>query len=578
MLRAYARKWRDRIRAVAENRHAPSRGRLESVFPGFVAVDGDREAMFTTLSRHTRHAAARFDAFVSGEAGSSEFAKVLIEVSARIDDGKIWHEDLGLRSYVDVSLRVKMLRALVEYLAMLSAESMPMEPLELAALLLDDFPDNRPALLVHAELLLENDRVDEAIDSIRRALRVDSVCSCAQKLLMRAYRMKRDAGSSTQEMAVVDYDLSDKFCHLPFTHLSTGFQGEAYPCLCPAWLPYSIGNVLKAESVDEIWNSESALEIRRSILDGDFSYCSRTLCALITAQKLPAKASITDPQLRHAIDTHTTRVEELPEFVELNHDPTCNLACPSCRTEIIVSKAEEQDAYALATEKVILPLLRKVRGHAYINGGGEALASKHFRSILKVLNRADFPGLDIILISNGTMLTPARWANYPDLPEMIGSVLISLDAARRETYEKLRRPARWDAVMKNLAHLAEMRRAGTLRCLGINFVVQKDNFREMLEFIELGDRHAADYVWFQRLASYGSFDQATFEQLDVTSPLHPDHAELLEILRHPAMQRKGVSKVMLLPLLPEVVASNEPAQYLAKTRREAPHDWVSLAI
>jgi len=574
MLRSYVRKFRDRICSPAEYfRHSPSWPTVEATFRGFVAVDSNRDSMLATLRAFMRRVAARFDAFVSNEATQSEFSKTLIDVCSRIDGGKIWHEALGLRSYVDVSLQVKAMRALIEHLAVVSTESIAMEPLELTALVLDDFPDNRPALLVHAELLLEHARVDEAIDSIRRALRIDAVCISAQKLLHRGYRMKRDAGSTDPELSILDYDLSDKFCHLPFTHFSTGLRGETFPCSCPAWLPYSIGNVLTAESADEIWNSERAMEIRRSILDGDFSYCSRTLCSFITAQKLPKKDAITDPVLRGYMETHTTRIDELPEFVELNHDPTCNLACPSCRTEIIVSKAEEQDAYARATEKVILPLLEKVKGHAYISGGGEAFASQHFRSILKALNRAAYPGLSLILITNGTMLTRSRWDTYPDLPEMIDILEISLDAARPETYEKLRRPAHWDVAMKNLEHAANMRRAGTLRGLSINFVVQKDNFREMLEFVELGDRFAVDYFWFQRLSSYGSFDQATFARLDVTSPLHPDHAELLEILRHPTMQRKAVLKDQLLPLLPEVVASSSASEYLAKTKRETSNAW-----
>ena len=574
MLRSYVRKLRDRVLNSAELlRYSPPWATIESTFDGFIAIDGNRDAMLATLRMHMRRVVSSFHEFVANGTTAADFSKTLIDACARIDAANIWHQDLGLRSYVDVSLQVKAMRAIVGYLADESAQSMPMDAQEIAALVLDDFPDNRPALLVHADLLLDNARVDDAIEVIRRALRVDSVCISAQQLLHRAYRMKREAGSTDAELAIVDYDLTDKFCKMPFTHLSTGFRGDTFPCLCPAWVPYSIGNVFTAASPDEIWNSERAIEIRRSILDRDYRYCSRTQCSYLSARKLPKRSEIDDLVLRGYIDTHATRLEELPEFVELNHDPTCNLACPSCRTEMIVAKAEEEDAYAQATEKVILPLLKNVRGHAYISGGGEAFASRHFRSILKALNRAEYPGLALFLITNGTMLTRSRWKDYPDLPEMIDVVQVSLDAARPETFEKLRRPARWNVVMKNLEHLAAMRREGTIRRFGINFVVQKDNFREMLEFIDLGARLGVDYYWFQRLTSYGTFDQATFAELDVTSPLHPDHAELLEILRHPAIQRKEVSRAMLMPLLPEVVATDGTTEYLAKTNRDPDHAW-----
>jgi MoaA/NifB/PqqE/SkfB family radical SAM enzyme len=133
---------------------------------------------------------------------------------------------------------------------------------------------------------------------------------------------------------------------------------------------------------------------------------------------------------------------------------------------------------------------------------------------------------------------------------------ISIDAARAETYEVLRRPGTWAPLMKNLETIAAMRRNGEIRNLQINFVVQDANFREMLEFVELGERLGVDSVWFQRLTSYGAFDEGEFLQADVTNPAHPHHAELLEILRNPAMQKPMINLIMLLPLLPEVVASD----------------------
>src|SRR2546423_13300825 len=109
---------------------------------------------------------------------------------------------------------------------------------------------------------------------------------------------------SAPELDALDYDLSDKFCPMPFTHFSTGFRGSVFACTCPAWVPFPIGNVVEAESADAIWNSEVVQEIRRSILDGDFGYCSRTQCSFITARKLPRKDEVTTPKLRAIIDGH----------------------------------------------------------------------------------------------------------------------------------------------------------------------------------------------------------------------------------------------------------------------------------
>lgn len=560
MLKPWLRRLRDRSVYSFGNvfsGHTPPRSWVESAFSDFVANEGTRDEMMIALAAATRRANVAYAAWIEG-GSSSAFTSALLEAVAPLNRGQFGHASQKYRSYVDITAETKALRVILEHIAEASETS---SALELASMLVDEQPSSRIALVVYAELLIDAGDADGAIDAVRRALRVQAVCQTAQQLLYRAYALKREQGSDAPELALLDYDLSDKFCHLPFTHMSTGFRGETYACSCPAWVPFSIGNIVEAPSGDAIWNSDAAAEVRRSILDGDFSYCSRTLCSFISAQKLPRKSDITSPKLRAYIDNHATRIEEMPEMLELNHDPTCNLSCPSCRTELVTAKAEETDAYEVATERVILPLLKKVDGHAYITGGGEAFASKHFRSILRSLNRAEYPGLYVYLITNGQLMTPHRWSEFPELPEMLAIVSVSVDAARAETYEKLRRPGKWAPLMKNLNRLAELRRT-SLRRLGMNFVVQKDNFREIPEFIDLADSFGADQIWFQRLTNYGAYDEQTFADIDVCAASHPDHAELLEILRDPRLKRPSINMDMLLALLPEEVASDERLEFL----------------
>src|SRR6266566_2352995 len=530
-------------------------------FRNFVVPDEKREALLSSLAMDRGALLRNLNEWRADDGKGRELAESLLNVCTRIDDGTVWHKDSKLRSYVDVSIQVKALRIFVDCLSAKSGVSASIDSLRLTALLLDHFPDSRVALLVHADILLESGEVDSAIDTIQRALRIQAVCPSAQQLLFRAYQAKRDKGSTDDALKVLDYDLKDKFCLAPFKILSTGWKGSAHACACPAWVPFPIENVLTAESADAVWNSDAAVEIRRSILDGDFSYCSRTLCSFITAQKLPRKDEIEDPILRGYIDHHTTTLPESASLVELNYDTTCNLACPSCRTEILVAKADEQDAYSRAKDRVILPLLKRA-GSSYISGGGEAFASKHCRSILAGLNQREYPGLRLHLITNGQLLTPQTWNAFPDLAEVVGILSVSIDAARAESYEKLRRPGKWSTLMSNLEFIAGMRRSGQIRKFWINFVVQKENFREMLDFVELGARLGVDKIWFQRVTNYGAYDEATFADVDVTSPEHPEHAELLAILRNPLLGGPLIQRQMLMSLLPEVVASDERMEFL----------------
>ena len=568
MLRAYVRKLRDRYVGAVENAlspHTPDRAWLADACAasGLIPVDGHRNAMLTVIASRMRPVRERLAAWLEGRDDGTGVAAALLAAASAVDDGNVWHTGSKLRSYVDVSVQAKALRILIDDVCEIARSTMPIDALELCEILVEHSSSSRAALIVHAELLLDRGDADAALESVQQALRVQAVCTTAQHLLFRAYAMKKAQGSTDPALDVLDYDLSDKFCKVPFTHLSTGFRGSSYLCACPAWVPFSVGDIGVAASAEALWNSDAAIEIRRSILDGDFSYCSRTLCSFLTTKKLPRRSEITTPALREVIERRLTRLDDiLPTMVELNHDPACNLSCPSCRTEIVVAKSDEADLYSRATQRVILPLLRRVQGSAYITGGGEAFASAHFRSILGALNRDEYPGLQVLLITNGQWITPRRWRAFPALPEMIGILYVSIDAARAETYEKLRRPGKWSSLMRNLEFISAMRKRGEVRQLGINFVVQRDNFREILEFIALGDSIGADMVWLQRVVNYGAYDEATFAQVDVSSPAHPDHQELLAILRHPTLSRPTINMQMLQGLLPEFIASDEQLPFL----------------
>jgi MoaA/NifB/PqqE/SkfB family radical SAM enzyme len=239
---------------------------------------------------------------------------------------------------------------------------------------------------------------------------------------------------------------------------------------------------------------------------------------------------------------------------------------------VVTAGPEEQRVYLDAADRVLLPLLRKMKGMTYISGGGEAFASSHYRKILASLNREEFPGLYVYLITNAQLLTAKRWAEFPRLPEMIGNLSISIDAARAETYERLRRPGKWKVLMENLELIAQLRAAGKIRRVQFNFVVQAENFRELPEFIALGDRLGVDNFWLQRLTNYGAFTEPVFKTADVTSPLHPEHEELLALLRQPFLNDRRIDMEMLMPILPEIVGSNVSNAWLGSGR--TPEWWI----
>lgn len=132
--------------------------------------------------------------------------------------------------------------------------------------------------------------------------------------------------------------LSERFCAKPFINIEVGRHPEnAINVCCPSWLSTPLG-LLKDQPQEllEIWNSKKAQLIRQSIHDGSFKYCNHQRCGRIQCGDLPLRSEISDPVLRQYIDQKMTILPDKPRILNLANDRSCNLSCPSCRTEKVL--------------------------------------------------------------------------------------------------------------------------------------------------------------------------------------------------------------------------------------------------
>ena len=177
--------------------------------------------------------------------------------------------------------------------------------------------------------------------------------------------------------------LAERFCAVPFARADVHQGGEVAMC-CTHWLPTNIGNVFN-DTAENIINSTMAKDIRRSVVDGSFKYCSHTDCEVIANDKLPFKRDYAskafDDEYYHIdhqmlSDAFALKAFEIPNVSYLLFclDRSCNLSCPSCRTDVIMVKGEERDKLYDATERGVLPMLRNAK-RVMINPSGEAFFS-----------------------------------------------------------------------------------------------------------------------------------------------------------------------------------------------------------
>lgn len=343
------------------------------------------------------------------------------------------------------------------------------------------------------------------------------------------------------------------FCLRPFAFFEIAAfsrpRGDVYVC-CHAWLPRPIGNLL-VQGAREIWESETAREIRASVLDGSYRHCNRETCPYLQSGVQAAEVTglLSGEELAAIERDRPVLLPWGPLGINCAFDKSCNLACPSCRRGPIVETGAEAEILALQ-ERVGGELLPEAR-QLSISGSGDPFGSPYSRDWLRSLRRERMPRMRRIHIhTNGTLWTEPMWLSIPEpVRELVASAEISIDAASPGTYAVNRRGGDFDRLLRNLEFVAALRRRGPLRHLKVCMVVQENNYREMAGFVALGRSFGADEVFFLRLVNWGTYSEAEYRRRAVHLPGHPRHAELIGMLQEPVFSAPDVCLGNLAGLL-----------------------------
>jgi wyosine [tRNA(Phe)-imidazoG37] synthetase (radical SAM superfamily) len=133
-------------------------------------------------------------------------------------------------------------------------------------------------------------------------------------------------------------------------------------------------------------------------------------------------------------------------------------------------------------------------------------------------------------------LNESRWEKIKRLHSKELRISVSIDAASKETYESIRRGARWETLVENMEMLSAMRRNGELTQLMVTFVVMKRNLHEMIPFIGQARSWHCDKIEFQRI--FGSVS-GTENIFDLENPKALEH--LGKIIQAPAFENAAVN-------------------------------------
>jgi MoaA/NifB/PqqE/SkfB family radical SAM enzyme len=282
-------------------------------------------------------------------------------------------------------------------------------------------------------------------------------------------------------------------CPRPYDTILIDKQGSCFACECQSWLPQSVGN-LQVRTLDEIINhSDMRKMLQGTIDDGTYRFCNEHQCSYIRSNGV--------------LDDKPNRIEHL----RLAIDESCNLRCPSCRKKMIFHK--DGSAYRLG-----IRLADRINDwlHTYqhpvqvhIGSDGDPFASQVYRHFMAQTPERE--NIKYSILTNGLMFKEFH-TRVPNVIRNLNELGVSIDGATKHTYEKLRLGGKWDKVLEALECMAEQKHKHGFRFI-LHYVVQKDNFHEMQEMIDLGEQYNADRVWLNRIEDWGTMDD--FKSQDI---------------------------------------------------------------
>lgn len=288
---------------------------------------------------------------------------------------------------------------------------------------------------------------------------------------------------------VFSKEIAGFYCNRPYTWFYYAWFG-AYSC-CSTWVEYPIGNPA-ADSPEECWNSTVAKLYRLSADTRTYCFCKKDACGFINGRKLNEQ-KITD--------------YTIPEKITLGLDYTCNLHCASCRNHTQIVSGEQLKIREVFAEEIIKTGWLEKTNELELSGSGEALFSKIDRKIL--FSNEQCKRNSISLMSNGILLNDD---NLQKLKQHFKSIRlnISIDAAKESTYKELRRGGNWNVLMDNLYKIGKMRQSNDIEYVEIRMVVQKKNYKEMIDFIQLGKKYLVDKVVFTKLLNWNMYSTENY--------------------------------------------------------------------
>jgi MoaA/NifB/PqqE/SkfB family radical SAM enzyme len=327
-------------------------------------------------------------------------------------------------------------------------------------------------------------------------------------------------------------------CLYPFIFLEFHSQGDVY-CCCPAWTKAGpVGNIYK-QSLEQIWNGKKIQDIRKQIYHGNYkAVCNLNYCPYIKSPvnwtKTFKTANLQLKRILKQIVSKKTVLTTFPYRISLAHSGECNLRCKMCLSHADFNPPEPK-LNKIIFKKVLPKLLPNLR-FIKLGGNGDVFSQKETLEFLQSFNHKKYPKLKFEILTNGILLNNKMWNTIKH--NKFHYINISVDAASKKTYEKIRIGGKWETLQKNLKMLAYLRKKGKIDNFFINFTVMKSNYKKIKDFVKLGEKLKVDKIYFNKIFGFRNLQDL---EENINLPPNPNIlSKIKKIIKNPVFNSNKV--------------------------------------
>lgn len=304
-------------------------------------------------------------------------------------------------------------------------------------------------------------------------------------------------------------------CNVPYRTVVVDYNSNCLICTCDGWLPIPVGQVQDFATLENVWNSPVAKILQQDIDDKKFTWCAVEHCGI----------------------KHRNIAQKKYEL-SINIDESCNLHCPSCRREPIMHLSGSVVDKKIQDIERILSWLELFEHpiHIVLSGNGDPLASTIIRPLIKKYKPKT--NQTFKFFTNGLLIK--KQLTDSSILNNITEFSISVDAGSQNVYENVRRGGSWSVLLENFDYLKSI---GKNRLTTLNFAVQKTNFNDLQNFVNLCEQYEFNAL-IHGLDNWGTWNtddvlepdiwtikNGTFQQHDVLNNVHPQYQECKKMIQ-----------------------------------------------